>query len=77
MYIANPYKRKKMLHDIKRKQEALNEVLLALLGSEQFVENWWHSPNMAFDYKEPIYAYIENPDRVAGYILSFAGQEGS
>ena len=50
--------------------EALNKVLFALLGSRELVNKWWVSKNKAFDMKTPRDAYIDDPHKVAKYIVN-------
>ena len=39
-----------------------DRMLMALLGSETFVERWWDSSNLAFDMKKPIEVFNTNGD---------------
>ena len=55
----------------------LNKVLLALLGSQDFVNTWWTSPNLGFGLKTPETAYFENPEKVSEYLGVYAVCEGS
>ena len=50
------------------KLEALNKMLLALLGNEALVTMWWDGQNRAFDYKTPREVYETAPTRVINYI---------
>ena len=50
------------------KLEALNKMLLALLGNEALVTMWWDGQNRAFDYKTPREVYETTPTRVINYI---------
>lgn len=34
-------------------RDALNEVLKAMLGSDDLATNWWSTPNKAFDMSRP------------------------
>jgi hypothetical protein len=36
---------------------ALNKILFALIGRHDLVEEWWHSPNRAFDMRTPDEVY--------------------
>ena len=50
---------------------ALNECLMAMLGSEQLVSRWWDSPNRSFDMKTPNEMWEEDYDRVRSYVVGF------
>ncbi len=47
----------------------LDEMLLAMLGSQELVNKWWSSPNKAFDLLTPQQAFNSNPEWVVAYIL--------
>ena len=55
----------------------LNKMLLALLGSQSFVDTWWNSPNIVFGLKTPRDMYYKNPRRVADYLGVHIAAEGS
>lgn len=57
--------------------EALNKVLLSFLGNKELVNKWWMSKNKAFDMKTPRDAYIDDPHKVARYILNHSNSGGS
>lgn len=57
--------------------EALNKVLLSFLGNKELVNKWWMSKNKAFDMKTPRDAYIDDPHKVARYILNHSNPGGS
>jgi uncharacterized protein (DUF2384 family) len=48
--------------------EKLNTVVIALVGKEN-ANTWWHSPNKAFDNKQPIDILVDNPNKVKDYLL--------
>lgn len=50
---------------------ALNECLMAMLGSEELVEVWWKSPNKAFEMMTPNAVWEEDYDRVRSYVVGF------
>lgn len=50
---------------------ALNECLMAMLGSEQLVSDWWDSPNKAFDMMTPNEVWEEDYDRVRSYVVGY------
>lgn len=49
----------------------LNKLLLALLGSEILVEQWWLGRNKAFNMETPETVYATNPKLVQDYIMGF------
>lgn len=52
-------------------KEALNECLMAMLGDEQLVRDWWDSPNKAFDMQTPNKVWEEDYNKVRSYIVSY------
>lgn len=52
-----------------KRKAALNEVLLALVGSQELVDRWWDNPNKNWDGLTPEAAYLLNPREVVAYIL--------
>lgn len=46
----------------------LNRLLMGLLGSEELIQQWWVSPNRAFDYHTPRQVFDTTPNRVVQYI---------
>lgn len=58
-----------------KKVDAINKILLSLLGSDQLVKAWWKSPNYAFDLKTPEILWQEGDQRkVVDYILAAYGR---
>lgn len=54
----------------------LNRILLSLVGREELVEEWWVSPNKAFEQKTPNEVYLssdEGRQQVIDYILWYYG----
>jgi hypothetical protein len=54
----------------------LNKYLYTLLGRQELIDSWWHSPNKAFENKTPDEVYQsgeEGREKVAKYILGFIG----
>ena len=51
------------------KLEALNKILLAMIGDPHLVTEWWNSQNRAFHYATPKEIYEENPERVINYVM--------
>lgn len=50
----------------------LNKALLAMLGRSEVVEQWWESPNKAFEGRTPNEVYMSGEDgrkQVARYII--------
>lgn len=53
----------------------LNICLRAMIGSEPLVQQWWDSPNLAFEDKTPKQVYLHSPEgqlQVTSYILGCA-----
>jgi len=44
-----------------------NQILKALLGSDELVSRWWLSPNRAFDYEIPDDLWHTNKGRAKVY----------
>lgn len=56
----------------------LNTCLKAMMGSDQLVQQWWDSPNLAFEGKTPRETYflsLEDYRKVVNYILTHANGE--
>lgn len=43
-------------------------LLFAMIGNKELVEQWWTSPNKAFEGKCPEAVFLENPRAVLSYI---------
>ena len=56
--------------EIKMKLRA-NAILKALLGNDELVNNWWNSPNKAFDMEIPddLWHTTSGRTRVYNYLL--------
>ena len=52
--------------------EKCDALLMAMLGRQDLVERWWHSPNRGFDMAYP--AEVE-PRKVLQYLMSKAEGE--
>lgn len=50
---------------------SIDDLLLALLGSHEFVETWWNSPNTHFNFRAPIDCDRES---VYNYVLQHSNQ---
>jgi hypothetical protein len=53
----------------------LNKYLYAMLGRSELIDQWWDSPNKAFDNKTPNEIYLsgeEGRKKVADYIMFHA-----
>jgi len=46
-------------------------MLFAMLGSDDLVNKWWESPNLAFESKTPNQMYEEDEQQVIDYVLSY------
>jgi hypothetical protein len=53
------------------KKRKLNIMLFAMLGSDDLVNKWWESPNLAFESKTPNQMYEEDEQQVIDYVLSY------
>jgi hypothetical protein len=47
----------------------LKNILLGLGGSEEIVEKWWDSRNLAFDGETPKEMLDKDRGRVIGYVI--------
>ena len=54
----------------KMKEHAV-QLIIALVG-EKLADQWWYSPNFAFDNRTPAGEWIRNPKRVYDYICVHA-----
>ena len=52
-------------------EPAVDDLLLAILGSPEFVESWWNSPNAHFGFVAPIYC---DREQVYKYVLEHSNQ---
>ena len=62
------------MSEVKSKQ-TLNNLLYTILGSNDLVERWWHSPNQAFDNMMPKDVYYQDPQgrqEISDYISAYA-----
>lgn len=46
-------------------------LLLALLGNKNLCEQWWNSPNKAFDLQTPKQVWDTEPEKVYGYLMHY------
>lgn len=53
-----------------RQKKAMDAILLALVGSQELVEQWWTSPNRAFDGRTPMDVLDIDHRDVVEYLLS-------
>jgi hypothetical protein len=51
------------------KLEALNKILLAMLGDARLLDMWWDGQNKAFNYATPREIYQEDPEKVIRYVM--------
>ena len=49
-------------------RKEINQLLQPMLGSDELVDKWWVSPNLAFDSRTPKEVLAIEPDRVLQYI---------
>ena len=54
-----------------KKLAALNNVLLAMLGSQDLVDKWWKNPNKRWDGRTPDTIYLIEPQEVINYVLEY------
>lgn len=50
------------------KKKKICEQLVKTLVGEALADNWWSTPNRAFDYKTPFVAFEQDPDTVYDYL---------
>ena len=65
------------MSEVKSKQ-TLNNLLHTILGSNDLVERWWHSPNQAFDNRMPKDVYYQDPQgrqEISDYITTYSNGE--
>ena len=55
--------------DITNQDKRCNALLMAMLGSQALVEQWWLSPNRAFDMAQPVNV---NKNKVEQYLMNMA-----
>lgn len=51
------------------KLEALNKILIAMLGDARLLDMWWDGQNKAFNYLTPREIYQEDPEKVIRYVM--------
>ena len=61
--------RKRQIADAEHAAQ-LNRVLLSLAGSQETVDLWWQSRNIAFDMMTPAAALLCDRERVEAYIFN-------
>ena len=57
----------------------LDAILYIILGSDNLVHKWWHSPNTAFDDRFPkdvYYQDVNGRQDISDYIVAWANTEG-
>jgi len=60
-------------------KQRLDAILYLILGSNDLVHRWWHSPNEAFDGRLPKDVYYQDPhgrQEISDYIGAYASGEG-
>ena len=53
-----------------------DKMLKALLGSDEFVEKWWQSPNLSFNMKTPFEVFVQDAEGRHSVFDYFAGHCG-
>jgi hypothetical protein len=61
--------RKRQIAD-KMNDAMFNRILLSLAGSQEIVDQWWLSPNLAFEGKTPAMMLTSDRERVETYIFN-------
>lgn len=49
----------------------LNCLVVQLLGSEELMSTWWHTPNKHWNGETPYQVWLGDPESVEKYITSF------
>lgn len=49
----------------------LDQVVLALVGSTELVNQWWHGANTAFGGDTPYQVFRSEPERVIEYLSRY------
>lgn len=51
-------------------KDRINRMLFAMLGSWEFVDSWWKSSNVSFNFSTPyeVYEQQDGPDKVFKYV---------
>ena len=57
---------------IDRMKTRVDEMLLAMLGSELLVQRWWHSQNWHFNLEKPYVVWDYDPESVYSYVAGNA-----
>ena len=58
----------------KRKNKC-DVLLIAMLGTTELVDQWWKSPNKAFNNNTPEVAYYVEPKEVLSYLMRMSEGE--
>jgi hypothetical protein len=53
---------------VDEEKEKYNQILMALLGKREFIVDWWHSANKAFDNKTPFEIWKTDKNTVKHYL---------
>lgn len=55
-------------------KEKVNNILLGLLGSEEFINQWWNSPNANWQFKTPeeVWSTKAGQIEIVNYLLKHA-----
>jgi Protein of unknown function (DUF2384) len=60
------------IRDLDTLRAKLDQVLKAMLGSDELVQRWWTVPNRAFNDQTPLDVFDSKPNAVVSYILGHA-----
>ena len=55
-------------------REQLDQRLFKILGSDDAVQEWWHSANKYWNNHTPYSIWIVRPKMVEDYIIKFLGK---
>jgi len=64
-----------MIYNIETKEQ-LAPFLMAMLGSQELVNMWWHSQNSALRFKSPSETWGLNSAKVISYVLDMYQRSG-
>jgi hypothetical protein len=59
---------------LNQKKHVLDQVLLAMLGTPELVERWWHGANRGFDDETPDAVWQRDPQQVISYVMYHASK---
>lgn len=59
---------------INKMKKHIDEMLLAMTGSELLVQRWWHSQNWHFKLEKPYIVWETDPQSVYNYVAMHANK---